>query len=491
MKPNVSHKSFCQSLFLALKTAMIHERSNQTFKSAFNMFWGQFKQAMTAEEGLRLEVAMDHLFVNGQKIRTDIPFFATYEYFAALFSQRQIGGLVFLESCTEEELDRFVFYLARLPASSHISYESVSRDLQDQQITHIHALPLLERKTAADQPDEAQRATQLKRRALKSYVRAMNVMKHSAQHKEEGQQGMRKAKRMVYNMVDVCLEEGFSFLGLANVKNYDEYTFNHSINVCVISIAFGKHLGLNKRQLAELGIAAMFHDYGKTEIPREILNKPGKFEPAEWEIMKSHPLQSVKKLLEMSQFSLQDIKKIIAAFEHHRNYDRTGYPNTGMDKPMNFFSKVVSIADAYDAMTTNRVYQRAMLASTALKILADNAGTKFDPVLVKAFIQTVGIYPVGSLFKTQEGKLGVVVQTHKDPAKLARPIIQYLRQETNGLQLAPELIDLSEEPHAAVEIASMVHPEDVGVNVSNLLFADVAAELATGGGATTPAGARS
>jgi HD-GYP domain-containing protein (c-di-GMP phosphodiesterase class II) len=311
---------------------------------------------------------------------------------------------------------------------------------------------------------------------LKNYAKAIDVI-HSLSLPASKTQTLdtRKAKRVVYDLVDICLEEGFSFLGLATIKNYDEYTFNHSVNVCVISIGFGKHLGLSKRQIGELGIAALYHDFGKTLIPTEILNKPGKFNPDEWTIMKSHPVMSIKRLLSIKGgFQPADIKKMIAAFEHHRNFDCSGYPQTGVKKSLNFFSRVVAISDAYDAMTTNRVYQKGMLPTVALKTIADNSGTKFDPLLVKAFINTIGIYPVGSLVRLNNGSLAVVVQVNKDPKLLARPIVRLVVDEAGRrIEEGPE-IDLSAppEPLKGIFVDTVVRPEDYNINVAHYLFSD-------------------
>jgi len=181
-------------------------------------------------------------------------------------------------------------------------------------------------------------------------------------------------------------------------------------------------------------------------------------------------------LLNMKGFQEMDIKKMIAAFEHHRNYDCTGYPETGVKKQMNFYSRVVAIADAYDAMTTNRVYQRAMLPTTALKILLDNAGTKFDPLLVKAFINTVGIYPVGSLLRLTNGSLAVVSGVHNVPEKIALPIVK-IAADAQGRKIedGPE-IDLADPSHG-LAIETVLRPEEYRINVAHYLFGDVAAEI--------------
>ena len=203
--------------------------------------------------------------------------------------------------------------------------------------------------------------------------------------------------------------------------------------------------------------------------------------------MKTHPLRSIKTMLQTNTLQDNDIKKMIAAFEHHRNYDCTGYPETGVKKKMNFYSRVVAIADAFDAMTTNRVYQRAMLPTAALKVLMDNAGTKFDPLLVKAFVNTVGIYPVGSLLRMTDGSLAVVTAVPANPAKFEFPTVR-LAADAQGrrLEKGPE-IDLARaaEEGRSLGIDTVVRPEDYHINVTHYLFGEVAAEAGMNLGSQT------
>lgn len=464
-------KTFANQLFMLVKTAQIHDPANQAFQTPLAQIRDTVSKLFDSEETLRLEVVETNLYLNGEKLRTDISTFGTYQFFNADFESKNIGGLLFTYVPTDDDFIEFVRIYARLTDTTRMGAEEFNQALKAKEIHSIEFLERIEKKSVSRQTLPSRTVSQ-KRQALKNYVKAIDVIKDSASKitTAKGYES-RKAKRVVYNLVDICLEEGFSFFGLSNVKNYDEYTFNHSVNVCVIAIAFGKNLGFTKKQIGELGIAALFHDYGKLAIPLKILNKPGHFDDDEWEVMKSHPIKSVKTMLALKGFQEQDLKKLIAAFEHHRNYDRSGYPKTGLNKPMNFYSKVVAIADAYDAMTTNRVYQRALLPTQALKILMDNAGTKFDPLLVKAFVNTVGIYPVGSLLQMNTGELAIVTAVTKDPDKLALPTIKIVK-DVNGNVIQKGLeVNLAEQT-SELKITEVVHPEDHGINVANILFGD-------------------
>lgn len=462
---------------MLFKTAQIHDPANRAFQQPLEQFRQTLNETISAEGSLTLESVEMSLYLNEAKIRTDISTFGTFQYLQDEFFQKNVGGIRFVSCPSLQELTQFVRLIVRGNDPTRIGAEALNSALTDQQIGNIEFLERAEKATTSS--DQATQKTEHKRRALKNYVKAIDLVRDSSFRIAKAKAvDTRKAKRIVYDLVDICISEGFSFLGLSSIKNYDEYTYNHSVNVCIVSIGFGKNLGLSKKQIGELGIAGLYHDYGKLSIPREILNKPGRFDPHEWEIMKTHPLKSIKTLLSQKEIQETDIKKMIAAFEHHRNYDCTGYPQTGVKKEMNFYSKVVAIADAYDAMTTNRVYQRAMLPTYALKILVDNGGTKFDPILVKAFINTVGMYPVGSLLRMTNGSLAVVTAENKDPSKLDRPFVRIaVDSQGNRLEQGPE-IDLADPAMGAGwDISTILRPEEYRINVAHYLFGDIAESM--------------
>jgi HD-GYP domain-containing protein (c-di-GMP phosphodiesterase class II) len=471
---DVNRKTFANQLFMLAKTAQIHDPENQAFRAPLDQFERLLTEMVREEGPLRFESVETSLYINEAKIRSDISMFGTSRYFEEEFERKNVGGICFTSAPSRMELIDFVRIFARPLEVPVTGAEEFNRILLSKEVRSIEFLERVERKTVSKSETAAVSKT---RAGLKNYVKAVDVVRDCG-NRIQARRGFesRKAKRVVYNLVDLCIDEGFSFMGLSNIKNYDEYTFNHSVNVCIISIEFGKNLGLSKKQLGELGVAALFHDYGKLAIPREILNKPGRFEPEEWELMKSHPIQAVKTLLSVQGFEGSDIKRMIAAFEHHRNYDCTGYPQTGVRKPLNFYSKIVAIADAYDAMTTNRVYQRALLPTAALKVLMDGAGTKFDPLLVKAFVNTVGIYPVGTLLKLSSGEMAIVTSANTDPAKLVLPKVKVIAGATGVFTDEGAEIDLAAQPPGEPErrIEKILRPEDYRVNVAHYLFGDAA-----------------
>ncbi|MDO9263145.1 MAG: HD domain-containing protein, partial [Desulfosalsimonadaceae bacterium] len=225
--------------------------------------------------------------------------------------------------------------------------------------------------------------------------------------------------------------------------DYDEYTYHHSVNVSIFPIALGQRLGLSMKQLTELGMVALFHDIGKLEIPTEILNKPTSLNDEDWRIIKKHPVEGVRILLKMRRLDYTSIRSAIVSFEHHMYYNNTGYPTVKKYPPLDLYSRIVSLADQHDAMTSARVYSRtSMSPDKALNIMIKQAGTQLDPLLLQFFINMVGVYPIGTLVMLDSKELALVYEIN--PIFVDRPHVMILT-DTSGKQVNVHTVDLSEK----------------------------------------------
>ncbi len=233
-----------------------------------------------------------------------------------------------------------------------------------------------------------------------------------------------KAKGIVGAM-NRCLNKNPSALiGLSMIKSYDNYLFNHSVNVAILSLALANALDLKDPILSAVGLGGLLHDLGKIRLPREVLMKPGRLSPAEWEVMKQHSTFSFEIIQEMN--SLQETTAR-CALEHHVQYDLKGYPNLGPGNRPNPFSHVVAIADCYDAITTLRVYQNQHGPREALLIMDKLAGTKLDPHYFERFVTMLGMYPIGSVLRLETNELAIVTGSNPEPG--APPKVKII---TNG-----------------------------------------------------------
>lgn len=245
---------------------------------------------------------------------------------------------------------------------------------------------------------------------------------------------IQQAQEVVNECVDSILNNKDSLLWFTLIKNKDEYTSEHCLNVAILSIAFGRHLGFSEYDLKNLGLCGLLHDVGKIKVPLEILNKEDVFTREEFEIMKKHALYGRDFL--MSQAGVYP-GAIDVAYAHHEKIDGSGYPRGLEGRQIPHFAKLVAITDAYDAITSDRAYQNSRSTLEAQKILFDAAGSHFDVELTQSFIQWLGIYPPGSIVEMTNGEVGIVLSVNPK-FKLKPKVIMLLdeHKETQNQRVA-------------------------------------------------------
>lgn len=253
----------------------------------------------------------------------------------------------------------------------------------------------------------------------------------------------------VVKIIDSILDNEDAAVNLLNIKNFDDYTYTHSVNVSTISLLIASKLKLTREEFVELGVGAMLHDLGKVKVPLAVLNKPDRLDNDEFEIMKKHPIFTYQIL--KGNETISDISKYIAA-EHHEKYDGTGYPRGLKKNGINFFARIVSIADVYDALTTDRIYRKAMKPYDAMKIIVSGSGTHFDPEMVRVFLKAVSIYPAGSHVLLNTGETAVVEKV--DSEHILRPDIIVIRDK-NGHETIEKIKLLDDTKRYIIEAVSI------------------------------------
>lgn len=269
---------------------------------------------------------------------------------------------------------------------------------------------------------------------------------------------------LVRSLVSSVLENRFAMLELAGLKRFDEYTFYHSVNVAILSIALGSSITKDVRFLQTLGTGALLHDIGKMMVPLEVLNKADPLTTEEWALIRHHPVYGAENVMLTPGL---DKAAAIMVLEHHVRYDLTGYPTLRGATGQHVSSRIVAVADAYDAMTSRRSYSAARRRDDAIGILVRNAGSALDPGLVRLFIRMMGAYPPGCVVRLNTGELAVVVAPPPDDARMPR--VRIVADEAGMLLDGPE-IELSDPSEAGGrEIVHCVDLEDPGVVARRLL----------------------
>src|SRR6476646_3830117 len=274
----------------------------------------------------------------------------------------------------------------------------------------------------------------------------------------EGHPDATAARSMIDGLAQAVAQNRTALLALTTLKNYDNYTFTHMVNVSILTMGQARGLGIDGPLLREFGLAALMHDIGKVRTPLEILNKPDKLTPDEFAIMKRHTIDGAEMLR-----GTPDIPALapVVAFEHHLRLDGSGYPD-GVKRPtLNAGTMLCGIADVYDAMRSQRAYQQAFPTDRILEVLKRNDGKQFDQHLVRRFVQLVGIYPIGNLVRLNTGEVAVVRAIHApDPY---RPQVRVLFNRAGARVDLPYEINLWEIIAGEDRPSQIVAPLDPAV----------------------------
>jgi len=247
--------------------------------------------------------------------------------------------------------------------------------------------------------------------------------------------------KIVNQIVDELLENKDVLVNLNDMRLMDDYTFGHCVNVCVLSVMTGIAMGYNQLRLRELGVGALLHDIGKMKIPISLLNKPGQLTDDEYNEIKRHTILGFDILRNCDAISKTSANTALA---HHERCDGTGYPNGLMKDQIHDFSKIVAIADVYDAMTSDRAYRKALEPYKAVEYIQGMSMTQFDYNVVKVFIGNISIYPVGSGVVLNTGEKGLVVKVNKEFP--TRPRVRIILDKNGCRYDRFEEIDLLQHP---------------------------------------------
>lgn len=250
---------------------------------------------------------------------------------------------------------------------------------------------------------------------------------------------------LVEAMVDSIFSNQNALLPLASLKRHDSYTFEHSVSVCALMVAFSRELELERDLVREIALGALLHDVGKAKVPEDILNKPAKLSEAEFAKMKNHVVQSI--LLLQHTPGISETALMVAG-QHHERHDGSGYPNRLQGEAISLYGQMAAIVDVYDAISSDRVYHKGMAPSEALKKLLEWSSHHFEPRLVHNFIRAIGIYPTGSLVRLASGRLAVVQEQNE--GDLLHPVVRVIYHAGLQQYLTPARLDLSRSQDSVV-----------------------------------------
>lgn len=310
------------------------------------------------------------------------------------------------------------------------SQREVNADL-DQRLQEIARKPP-EKPIATELTEESVRARRL-------HGEANKIVRHMMDDIRMGQQiQIDRIEPLVENMVESIFRNQDALLPLVRLKNHDDYTFEHSVSVCALLVAFGRGMKLSKEVIKEMALGGLLHDVGKARIPDQILNKPAKLTDDEYVRIQSHVAQG-RLLLDQTP-GIGEIARQVTS-QHHERFDGSGYPDRLAGGDISLYGQMAAIVDVYDAISSERVYHKGMSPTQALKKLLEWSAHHFEPQLVQAFIRAIGIYPTGTLVQLDSKRMGVVIEQNEK--SLLEPVVRIFYHAGQQHYIPPEIVDLA------------------------------------------------
>ncbi|MDX1492817.1 MAG: HD domain-containing protein [Longimicrobiales bacterium] len=462
------HRSLLRALYSALRTV-----GSQPATSPEAVRWVQRTRAalepyLEGSDPLLIRVLRSQLYFGGDPAPNDIGSFVYHAHVLATLKEAGVGAVQFRSLPDPRELETFLRLLERVsaPQPDPSKVQHLRKGMAARGIRSIVV-------ASAAQIDDAYGPGASKEAAKRTYRLSIQVSRELFTGTRLGRSAnVAEVRQAVQGIVEGVLSDEASLGGLSALRSYDDYLFTHAVNVCIFCVAIGRRLGLSKAQLYDLGHAALVHDLGMSRIPREILTKPSALSPEERRIMQSHTWLGALSVFDLRDYGDIPLHSMIAAYEHHLRPDGTGYPEQRRLREPTIFSKIIAVAAAFDAATNERAYQEGRPADKVMLELWKDESRGFDPVVVKALINLLGIYPVGTCVILDSYELALVHSANSDAAFLHRPVVRLL-SDADGVWLQPaplvDLADTDDSGRFARSIIKVTSPERYGIDVSHHL----------------------
>ncbi len=447
-------RELARALAVAQNNASLYPASHPLVVESMREFANAVTSIMELGfEEVTLNVYKGTLFIENHVLPEES---VTYRKLIEDLLARGVSALTMSEAFSAQDAST----LANLLNNSEIRDIDAAREYLEQQ--GVHGV-LIAETTELDAAREAE-ARENKARGKESYDNGVTLMRDVETQVKLGKVfEVEPLQNLVSNLLDTLFKDPAAVLGLTAIKSHDDYTLNHSINVCILALSLGAALGLDAESLKSLGLSALLYDLGKVRIPEGILNKEGPLTADEWHVVKSHATEGADLL---KRIQLVDQMPMIVAYEHHQRHDLKGYPELREPHEQHLFSKVVALCDAYDAMTTRRPFRREIRPDKALAVLMQGRSKAYDPSVTKALVAMLGIYPMGAVVKLSDGSISVVFRVNRDD--LLRPRVKTIIDPKGRWLAEEEVVDLRlvdpESGDFAISIDECVPAAEYGID---------------------------
>ncbi len=462
-------RSLVTAFYATSQSLKLYPLENATVQNSLEEMHRIARRIVEREGTLELQLIGDFLFLNDARLRLDLTHYMAFSFVAGSLGRHEIGGVEADAGVTREEWARFLSLLLD-EARSDDPFSRFTERFAASGVEHIRISP-------ARSEGEPQRPhttdDEAKESAKRAYFQSVQVAKDVLGDFRLGRAvNIRRVKRAVQAIVDQVLNNETSIVGMTTLRDFDEYTFTHSVNVCIFSVVLGQKLGLTKIQLYELGLGALFHDVGKMRLNLAVVTKAGSLTDEEWEEVKQHPTEGLLSLFGVKGLAEEPYRAMLLAYEHHMKVDLTGYPANRRPRTPRLFSRIVAVADGFDAATSKRSYRSlSWPPDEVMREMRENKSRGYDQLLVKAFTNVTGVFPVGTLVILDTNEMAVVVARNQDPKRLHQPLVKVI-SDPLGLMIAePAVHDLTElDPATGAPLRTIIKttdPDKYGIRVAD------------------------
>jgi len=430
-------EDFVRRIATAVRGANLYSPTHPLVLRGIDNLVASAQEALQAVPSIIVGFIDDEIVVDGARLPRGT---AALVGFARDLREREIEKVTLTRGVTRDEIRHFVAVLGDRKTSVHVTDQLNARGVR-----HITLGKVIVEDVSDDQAGIA--AAQ---RVYTTAVQTAETLWDAAKAGEQPDPGT--ARKIIDGLARLVTQDRTSLMALTALKKYDNYTFTHMVNVAALAMAQARSLNLDGALLREFGFAALMHDIGKVNTPLEVLNKPGKLTKEEFDIMKRHVVDGahiLRRTPEMPALAP------IVAFEHHLLHDLSGYPENIGSRKLNLCTMIVSIADVFDALRSNRPYRQGLATVRIRSIMGEQDNPAFNPVLLKRFVSLMGLFPIGTLVRLNTEELAVVTAEH--PTDPFRPQVKIVMDKDGAVIEQPMLANTWERdgrgdyPYAVVD----------------------------------------
>jgi hypothetical protein len=409
------------------KIAKIYDTKNDAFQEQSKLLFAALTVMLKEGEETSFRVRHGALLLNGVRLKFGVGTYGIFKSVLGEFRTRDVEAVTFLPGLGLDELFRFMSVFAKREKKEESGYAQLVADLDAAGVEHVE----IEKISAEEIAQGLHKNT-----ARMFFLSIVHLKESFARDQRKEPIKINTTRRLMQSIYNHIVEdEGFVY-GLTNIKN---------------------------------------HDLGKTDTPLDILNKPGRLTDAERTVMEMHPFHGAEKLVLLKEFRRLPLRAIHVALEHHIKEDLSGYPHYFKKSDVNLYSKIVKVVDVFDAITTKRIYRtKDFTRAEALSLMLEQSGTEFNPVILKAFVNMMGVFPIGSLVALTSGEIGIVHDINPEPKLMLRPSVKLIT-DTEGNKIDGEVVDLAERDPETNRfrrtIATPLDPAKYGIEVADYFLA--------------------